>query len=381
MSSRVLILCVDDEPVNLTILEELLQDSYELSIVQSGEECLQQVKTHIPDLILLDVNMPDMDGLETCVRLKSAAETAEIPIIFVSALASQAELMAGYEAGGDDYITKPFSEEVLRKKVQIVLASQQRKQELKQITDQAVEALESNISHTDELGRVVEFLHQCQTVSTLDELARNVFDCLREFELDSSLLILDEPENRIWFSDDIERPMESQILASLRGQDSVVSFATRLAISSDHVTILVRKLPSGQDQVERVRLYLSILVEGLDSRIHAMQREMLLDRRGQVLTRVLQVTSENLVNIDELHQQRKARSVEIVSTLGTEVKKSLVKLDLTKQQETALIEIIESTAAQIESVYDDEVKFNDQFQEVISDLSGALDDQGNKEGE
>ena len=381
MSSRALILCVDDEPVNLTILEELLQDSYELSIVQSGEECLQQVKTHIPDLILLDVNMPDMDGLETCARLKSAAETAEIPIIFVSALASQAELMAGYEAGGDDYITKPFSEEILRKKVQIVLASQQRKQELKQITDQAVEALESNISHTDELGRVVEFLHQCQTLSTLDELARNVFDCLREFELDSSLLILDEPENRIWFSDDIERPMESQILASLRGQDSVVSFGTRLAISSDHVTILVRKLPSGQDQVERVRLYLSILVGGLDSRIHAMQREMLLDRRGQVLTRVLQVTSENLVNIDELHQQRKARSVEIVSTLGAEVKKSLVKLDLTKQQETALIRIIESTAAQIESVYDDEVKFNDQFQEVISDLSGALDDQGNKEGE
>ena len=381
MSSRALILCVDDEPVNLTILEELLQDSYELSIVQSGEECLQQVKTHIPDLILLDVNMPDMDGLETCARLKSAAETAEIPIIFVSALASQAELMAGYEAGGDDYITKPFSEEILRKKVQIVLASQQRKQELKQITDQAVEALESNISHTDELGRVVEFLHQCQTLSTLDELARNVFDCLREFELDSSLLILDEPENRIWFSDDIERPMESQILASLRGQDSVVSFGTRLAISSDHVTILVRKLPSGQDQVERVRLYLSILVGGLDSRIHAMQREMLLDRRGQVLTRVLQVTSENLVNIDELHQQRKARSVEIVSTLGAEVKKSLVKLDLTKQQETALIRIIESTAAQIESVYDDEVKFNDQFQEVISDLSVALDDQGNKEGE
>jgi ABC-type sugar transport system ATPase subunit len=54
---------------------------------------------------------------------------------------------------------------------------------------------------------VVECLHQCQTVGSLDELARNVFDCLRQFELDSSLLILDEPENRVWFSDDIERPM------------------------------------------------------------------------------------------------------------------------------------------------------------------------------
>jgi CheY-like chemotaxis protein len=374
MSSKALILCVDDEPVNLTIMEELLQDNYELITVNSGESCLQQVEIQKPDLILLDVNMPEIDGLETCARLKADAKTAEIPIIFVSALASQAELMAGYEAGGDDYITKPFSEEILQKKLQIVFASQQRKQELKQISDQAVEALRDNLSDTDELGMVIEFLHRCQTVSTLDELARNVFDCLREFELDSSLLILDEPENRIWFSDDIERPMESQILASLRGQDSVVSFGTRLAISSDHATILVRNLPNGQKKIARVRGYLTILIEGLDSRIHAMQRESLLDQRGQVLVRVLQATRDNLGSIDDLHQQQKTRSGKIISTLGIEIGKSIVKLNLTKQQENALMRIIESSAVQIESVYDDNLKFDDQFQDVIDDLSRALDE-------
>ena len=381
MDSKASILCVDDEPVNLTIMEELLQDGYELSTVRSGEACLEQVDNQIPDLILLDVNMPDMDGLETCAHLKDSPETAEIPIIFVSALASQAELMAGYEAGGDDYITKPFSEEILQKKVQIVLASQQRRQELKQISEDAVEALKSNMSNTDELDRVVEFLHQCQVVSTLDGLARNVFDCLREFELDSSLLILDEPENRIWFSDDIERPMESQILASLRGQDRVVSFGTRLAISSDYVTVLVRNLPSGQEAVERVRQYLSILVEGLDSRIRARQREVLLDHRGQTLSRVLQMANENLGNMDEQQQQRRTRLLQIVAKLDSEIKKSLVKLDLTKQQEIALIKAIDSATMQIESICDDDVKFVDHFRDVIGDLSGALDDQDYKEGE
>ena len=374
MSSKALILCVDDEPVNLTIMEELLQDNYELITVNSGEGCLQQVEIQKPDLILLDVNMPEIDGLETCARLKADAKTAEIPIIFVSALASQAELMAGYEAGGDDYITKPFSEEILQKKLQIVFASQQRKQELKQISDQAVEALRDNLSDTDELGMVIEFLHQCQTVSTLDELARNVFDCLREFELDSSLLILDEPENRIWFSDDIKRPMESQILASLRGQDSVVSFGTRLAISSDHATILVRNLPAGQEKIARVRGYLTILIGGLDSRIDAMQRESRLDQRGQLLARVLQATRDNMDSIDDLHQQQKTRSGEIISALGVEIEKSIVKLNLTKQQENALMRIIESSAVQIESVYDDSLKFYHQFQDVIEDLSRALDE-------
>jgi CheY-like chemotaxis protein len=123
------------------ILEGLLQDSYDLTSARSGAGCLQQVELQKPDLILLDVNMPDIDGLETCARLKADPETAEIPIIFVSALASQEELMAGYEAGGDDYITKPFSEEILQKKIEIVLASQQTRQELKKISDRAVAAL------------------------------------------------------------------------------------------------------------------------------------------------------------------------------------------------------------------------------------------------
>ncbi|MFZ9039511.1 MAG: response regulator, partial [Gammaproteobacteria bacterium] len=158
MSKRALILCVDDEPVNLMILEELLQDSYDLTSARSGAGCLQQIELQKPDLILLDVNMPEIDGLETCARLKADPETAEIPIIFVSALASQEELMAGYEAGGDDYITKPFSEEILQKKIEIVLARQQTGQELKKISDRAVAALESNLSLTEELGMVVKFL-------------------------------------------------------------------------------------------------------------------------------------------------------------------------------------------------------------------------------
>jgi CheY-like chemotaxis protein len=374
MSHKALILCVDDEPVNLVILHELLQDRYELTIAKSGEGCLQQVAVQTPDLILLDVNMPDLDGLETCERLKSDPETAEIPIIFVSALASQDELMAGYEAGGDDYITKPFSEEILQKKIEIVLASQQRKQELKKISDKAVEALMNNLSTTDELGMVVRFLHQCQSADTLDELARNVFDCLRQFELDSSLLMLDEPENRVWFSDDIDRPMESQILESLRGQDRVVSFGTRLAINSDHVTVLVRNLPTTVEQVDRVREHLSIMIEGLDTRIQAMQSQTLLDQRREVLHRVLTAAREHLGRLDETSKQQRARSAEIVTDMGKELERSLLKLDLSARQEAALKKIIDSAAEQTAEVYDEGMKIGEKLQEIMDELSSVLDE-------
>ncbi len=372
MSSKALILCVDDEPINLTILEELLQDSYELCAVKSGESCLQQVDVQRPDLILLDVNMSEMGGLETCARLKADAETAEIPIIFVSALASHKELMAGYEAGGDDYIIKPFSEEILQKKVQIVLESQRQKQEFRKISDKAVEALMSNMGEAVELGMVIDFLHRCRTVSSFDDLAGNVFDCLREFELDSSLLILDEPENQIWFSDGIERPMESQILASLRVQDRVARFGTRLAASSDHATILVRNLPSGEGKIERVREYLVILIEALESRIHTLKRAILLEQRGQELARVLQATRDNLSEISDLQEQKKIGSGAVITALGEDLEKMVSKLDLTKQQETAFAKLIARAVTQVESVSDAESKIDDQFQVLIDGLSRTL---------
>jgi CheY-like chemotaxis protein len=372
MDKKASILCVDDEPVNLIIMEELLRDNYALNTVKSGESCLEQVGLQKPDLILLDVNMPKMDGLETCERLKTDTDTAEIPIIFISALASHEELMAGYEAGGDDYITKPFSEEILQKKVQIVLASQQRKRELEQISDRAVEALKVNLTNTEMLGMVVQFLHRCQRVDDVDDLVNNVFDCLREFELESSLLIQAEPENRVWFSDGIDRPMENQILESLRGQDRVLSFGTRLAINSDHVTLLVRKLPSGQEEIENLRQQLVIMIEGLDTRLHAMQAEMLFDSRRELLTQVLESTRDKLGEIDEQHKRQTLVASEIATEMGNELEKSMPQLDLTEQQKKALLKIIDSSVSKIKSVHDEDCKLEEQFDVIIDDLSSLL---------
>ena len=216
MTDKALIMCVDDEPVNLAIMEELLQDRYRLDTTSSGDECLQQVGVQKPDLILLDVNMPRVDGLETCRCLRQDPETADIPIIFISALASHSELMAGYDAGGDDYITKPFSEDILQKKIDVVLGSQRKKLELQLISDNAVEALQVNLNNSDALAVVIKFLYESHALKDLDELAEHVLECLRQLDLEGSLLIADGEDNRIWFSDDIDRPMERQILESLR---------------------------------------------------------------------------------------------------------------------------------------------------------------------
>ncbi len=379
-SDKALILCVDDEPVNLTIMEELLQDSYALATAKSGEACLQQVAADKPDLVLLDVNMPDLDGLETCRRLKADPDTADIPIIFVSALASHAELMAGYEAGGDDYVTKPFSEDILVKKVDVVLASQRRKQELKQISDDAVQALEVSLSVTEQLAEVVNFLHQSRAANSIADLVRSVFDCLRKMELDGSVLVVDGDENRVWFSDNIDRPMERQILESLRGQDRVVSFGTRLAFNTDHATLLVRNLPRDDDGFARSRALLAILTESMESRMREMESDAQLDARREMLAKMLQATREGVARVDADHQDRKARTREILATLGDEIKRSLLELDLPKGRQAALLKIIEHSRRQAESVYENGIGIDADFQAIIDELAQALVEQ-DREGD
>ncbi len=111
------ILVVDDTEANVDILLEALGQDYDVSVAINGELALESVAVEIPDLILLDVMMPDIDGYEVCSRLKSHTETANIPIIFLTTLTDIKDKTKGFEQGAVDYITKPF--EVLEVKARV----------------------------------------------------------------------------------------------------------------------------------------------------------------------------------------------------------------------------------------------------------------------
>lgn len=103
------ILVVDDLELNLTMLSGILATrGYRVRTADSGEEALRIIDNKIPDLVILDMMMPDMDGLEVCERLKTSSRTADVPVIFVSALNEVSHKMDAFDAGGADYITRPY---------------------------------------------------------------------------------------------------------------------------------------------------------------------------------------------------------------------------------------------------------------------------------
>ncbi len=117
------ILSVDDEPINQSIIEELFSSNFEIFLVSSGEECLQQIKNIKPDVILMDVSMQGIDGYVTCRELKKIDQIRDIPVIFVSARGTLEDKIKGHEAGGYDYITKPFNHSELEVKIKRVITN------------------------------------------------------------------------------------------------------------------------------------------------------------------------------------------------------------------------------------------------------------------
>jgi diguanylate cyclase (GGDEF)-like protein len=111
------ILVVDDQRLNLSMLHGLLKDDFQVMVAASGEQGLKAALTGRPDLILLDINMPGMDGYEVCQRLKQDPMTAKIPIIFITAMSESQDETRGLELGAADYITKPFHAAVVRARV------------------------------------------------------------------------------------------------------------------------------------------------------------------------------------------------------------------------------------------------------------------------
>jgi len=168
-----LILIVDDNPANLDILEaRLLANKYDVITATDGEEGLNKARDQKPDLILLDIMMPKIDGLEVCRLLKEDTSLPFIPIIMVTAKADSKDMVAGLETGSDDYLTKPIDHAALIARVKSMLrikdlhdtvqnqANQLKEQsiQLEKWNQTLEQRVEEQIAELDRIGRLKRFL-------------------------------------------------------------------------------------------------------------------------------------------------------------------------------------------------------------------------------
>lgn len=132
-ADKIKILVVDDQPVNIQIIHQMLCAEYQIFMATSGAQAISLCQNNPPDLILLDVLMPELDGLATCRLLKQKPELAQIPVIFVTGMQSQEDENVCWEAGGADFVIKPVNPVTLRNRIRTQLKLKQQQDLLQQL--------------------------------------------------------------------------------------------------------------------------------------------------------------------------------------------------------------------------------------------------------
>ena len=177
------ILLVDDRPENLVALEAVLEPlGHTLLRARSGEEALKHLLVHEVALILLDVQMPGMDGFETAAQIKERERTAEIPIIFLTAYSTEtAHAMQGFSSGAVDYITKPYDADLLRAKVEVFVELHQKTQQLRQHSELLAVRLDQRFeTEARNLRKLADAAVVINSTLSLQEILRVINDSARE---------------------------------------------------------------------------------------------------------------------------------------------------------------------------------------------------------
>ena len=253
------ILIVDDTPANLDLLGALLRQwGYKVRPVPSGKLALQAVRKELPDLLLLDVNMPEMNGYEVCEQLKADETLKAIPVIFISALAETTDKVRGFSAGGVDYVTKPFQAEEVRMRVETHLELTRLRRDLELRNSSLEDLVAQKVTEISEAqAREREHEQQLYQASRLSALGTLVSGIGHEINNPNNFIRLNS-QNLAGFWKDIRAALDTAVRTRPGLKLRSIPYETARGMVDD----LLEGIAEGSRRIERLLVNLRDFASG-----------------------------------------------------------------------------------------------------------------------
>ncbi len=352
------VLVVDDSASDLQVIVENLKPHFNLSIAKSGRKALDIASSeNPPEVILLDVSMPEMDGYETCQQLKANPETKDIDVIFVSANDTTDEKLKGYDVGACDYLIKPVQPEELLQKVRITVNARHRHQTKSEESRSAMSAAMSAIQEASEQSIIINFLRQSyNTVDTLD-LAELIVETGKNFGLSSIAQIRMSEENVNVSSAGAMSSLEKELLYRLKDVGRMVQKGNRLILNFENITQIVKDMPADEEKAGRLRDHLMLVLESASHQYKTLVlssdiRTLINDFRG------------SLYSIADLQKRQKLESINILDSMMEEVNVEFLSCGLTEKQENAILNIISQAVEAGLANFERGMKMDEELQQL-----------------
>ena len=337
MSLSFKVFAVDDDPVVLDIISVILETECQLRTFASAEDCLQQLASEKPDLFLLDISLPGLDGYALCRQIKDDFALRNVPVIFVSGHDTIEERIKGYDAGGEDFIVKPFEPEELLRKTNV---AQQMVHNQRSLAEQVAEAelLSSLVmASMDETGILLQFMSKLIAMETPDEIASGVLELMQRFRLDGVVQTRIGGDAQTTSASGKNIPLEVSVIEHVRDQGRIFEFRQRSVHNFERVTLMVNNLPlNDPDYCGRLRDHLSVAAQGVDSRLKALQTEEASLRAQKAILSALNSVGDTIMELHATHLRNTADSSKLINDLQDTLLDSFYRLGLTDNQEKFL---------------------------------------------
>lgn len=368
-STHAQVLLVDDERFVHDLVKEALKDYCVLMSAEDSAEALMIIEAQTPELILLDVKLPGMDGLELCRILRNQPAIEKTPIIFLSAHDEVTDRIAGYDAGADDYVIKPFSMRELRAKVLSMLNKAQQHRALESSAEFASSTAMIALSSMGEIGVLLEALKKFNAAHLFTEVADAIIDALSQYSLQGVTQVRAKNQKISRNMHGEASPIEIAIIEKMIGMDRIFQFGNRLIITYEHVSLLVSNLPADDpERVGRLRDHLAMLAEGGDVRIQAILAEAETKMQGNVIQQTLARITEALKELDAAQRDSQVRTNIAVSEMSEEIGRALLRVALTEEQEEYLTTVIQRGVEHILDINSSQSNLQNRLSTIIRDL-------------
>ena len=361
MSAKIHIAVVDDNPPQRMILTRLLENDYQVSAFENGEQFLASSDAFAA--VLLDIEMPGLTGYETCRKLRARVDGQEIPVIFVSAHDTAPERVDAYEAGGDDFVTKPITAHELRHKLKGAIEHRMHVQYLAAQSSNAQQVAFTAMISMGDLGVVIELLRNSTVNQTYESIAQQLIDAISAWGLLGIVQVRGRDGRLDRSSAGDMSPLQASVLETMREIGRIFEFGSRAIVNYEHVSLLIQNLPTDDpDKVGRLRDHLAVLAEGADMRVAALDA---LNEKDGVATTLLELRSA-LRRIGEQNRGNRASGQNHMLESLEHLARTLRTLGLTETQVGYVDDLVKEALDETQHYFDEAQSIESEFSEILN---------------
>jgi len=362
MNEKPLVLIVDDEALVRSVLATVLEDSYTIQEAESGEAVLtllQQPAQTVPNLIFLDIEMFQLDGYETCRALRAAGHT--MPIIFVSSHDTLEERLRAFDVGGEDFVSKPFEPEELKRKARLAVQRNLSADGMQQVMQQT-------LHEVGETGVMLAFLREAIRITDYEALALLLLKSVNDYGVFCNVQLRHEDGIVTLTPSGAPTQLELSLFERATALDHKFRLGRRLVINYHFISLMVMDMPEDSERARRLIDYIDVLIESAE----AVAETIGMRRESAMRAETLMVaTAESYGAIESLREGYRRQQLDtqtLLHQLIEEVEHTYVHLGLTESQEETISSSMRRSAERILHLFAQGAEFDRQFAVVLDAL-------------